>query len=273
MPFVQAKCTQCGANIQVDNTKEAGICEFCGTAFITEKSINNYNLTNNINVAKATINITGSDIDNLLLRAKQYEEIGDGDKACEYYNRVLDIDATHPIAKEKVFTLNKIYIGKVEITKADLAEIKTELGNGNKITAIKKVRELTGLGLAEAKNFIDNFDQIDLHKPQSLSVNTTSISGNNTQKTGGCYVATCVYGSYDCPQVWTLRRFRDNTLASTWYGRVFILFYYAISPTIVKLFGKTNWFKKMWKNKLDKMVSYLQSNGIECTPYQDRNWR
>ena len=35
------------------------------------------------------------------------------------------------------------------------------------------------------------------------------------QNSGGCYVATCVYGSYDCPQVWTLRRFRDNTLAET----------------------------------------------------------
>lgn len=35
----------------------------------------------------------------------------------------------------------------------------------------------------------------------------------------GCYVATCVYGSYDCPQVWTLRRFRDNTLAETMLGR------------------------------------------------------
>lgn len=39
---------------------------------------------------------------------------------------------------------------------------------------------------------------------------------------GGCYVATAVYGSYDCPQVWTLRRFRDYTLAETWYGRAFI---------------------------------------------------
>ena len=24
---------------------------------------------------------------------------------------------------------------------------------------------------------------------------------------GGCYIATAVYGSYDCPQVWTLQRF------------------------------------------------------------------
>ena len=74
----------------------------------------------------------------------------------------------------------------------------------------------------------------------------------------GCYVATCVYGSYDCPEVWTLRRYRDNTLGSTWYGRAFIRTYYAVSPTLVKWFGHTSWFKKMWKGKLDKMVKNLQ---------------
>ena len=88
----------------------------------------------------------------------------------------------------------------------------------------------------------------------------------------GCYVATCVYGSYDCPQVWTLRRYRDNTLGSTWYGRLFIRTYYAISPTLVKWFGHTNWFKKLWKGKLDRMVAKLQENGVENTPYEDKNW-
>ena len=92
------------------------------------------------------------------------------------------------------------------------------------------------------------------------------------QKTSGCYVATCVYGSYDCPQVWTLRRYRDNTLGSTWHGRLFIRTYYAISPTLVKWFGHTNWFKKMWKGKLDRMVAKLQSEGVENTPYEDKNW-
>lgn len=88
----------------------------------------------------------------------------------------------------------------------------------------------------------------------------------------GCYVATCVYGSYDCPEVWTLRRFRDYKLAETWYGRAFIHIYYAISPTIVKWFGDTTWFKKLWKGKLDKMVNKLQESGFESTPYKDRNW-
>lgn len=89
---------------------------------------------------------------------------------------------------------------------------------------------------------------------------------------GGCYVATAVYGSYDCPQVWTLRRFRDNTLAETWYGRAFIRTYYAISPTLVKWFGHTEWFKKMWRGKLDRMVENLKAEGVEDTPYEDRNW-
>lgn len=93
-----------------------------------------------------------------------------------------------------------------------------------------------------------------------------------TANEGGCYVATCVYGSYDCPQVWTLRRYRDDTLGSTWYGRMFIRVYYAISPTIVKWFGKTKWFKKIWQGKLDRMVKRLNDNGVENTPYKDKEW-
>ena len=99
---------------------------------------------------------------------------------------------------------------------------------------------------------------------------TSSSSGSSSS--GGCYVATAVYGSYDCPQVWTLRRYRDNTLAETWYGRAFIKTYYAISPTLVRWFGHTEWFKRMWKGKLDKMVAELNAEGVENTPYEDRNW-
>lgn len=103
---------------------------------------------------------------------------------------------------------------------------------------------------------------------------TEAIDGTNipVEEGGGCYVATAVYGSYDCPEVWTLRRYRDYELAETWHGRLFIKAYYAISPTIVKWFGDTAWFKKMWKGKLDRMVSNLQQKGFENTPYEDRKW-
>ena len=92
------------------------------------------------------------------------------------------------------------------------------------------------------------------------------------KQSGGCYVATCVYGSYDCPEVWVLRRFRDYSLAKSWYGRLFIRTYYTVSPTIVKLFGDTDWFKNMWKPALDRMVQKLIEEGCSDEPYQDMDW-
>lgn len=85
-----------------------------------------------------------------------------------------------------------------------------------------------------------------------------------------CYVATAVYGSYDCPEVWTLRRFRDYTLDETWYGRLFIKVYYATSPTFVKYFGNVKLFKSQGKKLLDRWVAKLNSKGYESTPYKDK---
>lgn len=90
------------------------------------------------------------------------------------------------------------------------------------------------------------------------------------KKSGGCYVATCVYGSYDCPEVWTLRRFRDDILSKNFFGRLFIKCYYAVSPTAVKLFGGYMWFHKLFKVPLDKLVVKLQKQGVENTPYNDK---
>lgn len=87
---------------------------------------------------------------------------------------------------------------------------------------------------------------------------------------GGCYIATAVYGSYDCPQVWVLRRYRDYNLAQSCFGRCFIKIYYAVSPTVVKFFGKRTWFNTFWKSILDKKIESLKSIGISDKPYNDR---
>lgn len=55
-------------------------------------------------------------------------------------------------------------------------------------------------------------------------------------------------------------------------NRAFIYAYYAVSPTMVKWFGEYDWFKNMWREKLDRMVSRLQAEGVEATPYEDRTW-
>lgn len=138
----------------------------------------------------------------------------------------------------------------------------------------------TSVLLTDIDDYIFYMEQseIDLSKFSNLSAEDlpdfiASLDDvDDASEKKGCYVATAVYGSYDCPQVWTLRRFRDYELAETWYGRLFIHIYYAISPTIVKYFGETNWFKNMWRGRLDRLVKKLQSKGYQDTPYSDRNW-
>lgn len=127
-----------------------------------------------------------------------------------------------------------------------------EIGNGNYWTGINKL-------IAES----------------SSSSRDTSSSENEpkTQKQGGCYVATCVYGSYDCPEVWTLRRFRDYCLAKTWYGRLFIKLYYTISPSVVRIWGRYSFFRNIWRKPLDKMVYRLRTKGFESTMYNDMEWK
>lgn len=86
----------------------------------------------------------------------------------------------------------------------------------------------------------------------------------------GCYIATAVYGSYDCPEVWTLRRFRDTVLDKFWCGRLFVKYYYAISPTIVKWFGQSNLFRKLLYMPLNQWVKRLNKQGFKSTPYEDK---
>lgn len=85
----------------------------------------------------------------------------------------------------------------------------------------------------------------------------------------GCYVATCVYGSYDCPEVWVLRRFRDQALSEVWSGRQFIRLYYAISPSFVRRFGRVVWLRSILKAVLDRLVKACKKRGYSDMPYAD----
>lgn len=107
--------------------------------------------------------------------------------------------------------------------------------------------------------------------PQEKQDEIGGDSMENSSK-GPCYVATAVYGSYDCPEVWTLRRFRDFSLSQSIFGREFIHVYYALSPSLVRLFGEKKWFNSMFRPVLDKIVDHLQGKGYASTPYKDTKW-
>ena len=86
----------------------------------------------------------------------------------------------------------------------------------------------------------------------------------------GCYIATAVYGTYDCPELWVLRRFRDYGLRKSIIGTAFVQFYYAVSPRLVRRFRNAERINRVSKSVLDLLVRQLKKHGFEETPYFDR---
>ena len=356
MPLVAAKCTSCGASLEVDNTKEAAICPYCDTAYIVEKAINNYNITNNISAN--TVNIYNGTVD-FVIRAGVLEKYNGASSDVIIPNTVKIIGRE---SFENCIGLRSVTIpdtvteiqyhafgGCRDLENITIPNSVSVIGVGafsdcsslSNIVLPNHISEIAYSAFRDCKNLqriiipngvkgisgsafsnCTNLKEVSIPEgvtyiregafygckalskivipstvekighgafvgceilttvvmPEGIDIADNSFKETPYGKTHsvrtakGCYVATCVYGSYNCPQVWTLRRFRDNILAETWYGRAFIRTYYAVSPTLVKWFGGTSWFKKMWRGKLDRMVNKLQKQGVESTPYQDKNW-
>lgn len=91
----------------------------------------------------------------------------------------------------------------------------------------------------------------------------TSIVNSFSEALSGCYIATMVYGSYEAPEVMTLRNFRDEVLKKHFLGRLFIGFYYLTSPRVVSLTKNSPRINRFFKKRLDKFVDRLRSRGIK----------
>ena len=76
---------------------------------------------------------------------------------------------------------------------------------------------------------------------------------------GGCYIATMVYGDYDHPQVMILREFRDTVLKNSILGRAFIKFYYRYSPTWVEHLKDKKSINDIIRNILDKFIKVYKN--------------
>ena len=401
MPLVQAKCTNCGANLEIDNTKDAAICPYCGTAFIVEKAINNYNTTNQIHAG--TVNIYGGNSADFVIRGGVLEkyngaatevvipnsvkiiggencvsgafrgcigitsvvlpdsvqEIGDfsfkgctGLKSVVIPNSVQKIgshafeDCSSLISVSIPSSVQTIGDNAFDYCKSLTSMVIPDSVRGIGIRAFRNCESLTSITISNSVTYLgeQTFQNCEslafvvipnsvqmigeqtfqncksltsvripssvkhiyssafsyctaLHKVKvdgDTEIYSSVFAGCSVQiveaseewkkknwrlfdclkeyepRESGCYVATAVYGSYDCPEVWTLRRFRDDTLDRTWYGRAFIRAYYAVSPTLVRWFGTTGWFRSLFKAPLDRLVQKLRQRGVQDTPYQDK---
>ena len=89
--------------------------------------------------------------------------------------------------------------------------------------------------------------------------NTSTAISQQTQpaKKEGCYIATAVYGSYDALEVMTLRRFRDEKLRKSAFGRWFIRTYYRLSPPVAEKLKNAKHINALVRAILNKWVKKL----------------
>lgn len=98
----------------------------------------------------------------------------------------------------------------------------------------------------------------DLREQGSLP-SATAPQPTAQTSSGGCYVATAVYGGYDAPEVVVLRRFRDERLKHSVLGRTFISIYYALSPSLARRLPRHQRLSVWTRRLLDSIVGHLQA--------------
>lgn len=94
---------------------------------------------------------------------------------------------------------------------------------------------------------------------QITSRATSYSSGrSSSSSSGGCYIATMAYGSYEHPQVLELRKFRDNTLSKSSFGRGFIKTYYKYSPKLVEHLKDKPLVNQTIKSVLNTLIKIIK---------------
>lgn len=117
---------------------------------------------------------------------------------------------------------------------------------GKWLEAIKIHHEASGGGLKESKDYVEQLAQ-----------------SNGIEKKSGCFVATACYGNYDAPEVLVLRQYRDQHLLNHFAGKVFVKFYYAVSPYFAKQLEKSGSAKKAVRTFLLSPIVKFASKRIQ----------
>ena len=180
------------------------------------------------------------------------------DRALVYLNQIIEND-DEDFVETGICLAADIYLRRNTDADADKAEALLRRVENSHDDNIRDIARETLASIVEIRR--------RKQEAGSLAQNLSE----EAPKKSGCYIATAIYGSYDCPQVCTLRRYRDDVLAESALGRLFIRIYYKLSPKLVKYFGQTRCFNAFWHGVLDKWVQHLHDKGFKGAPYQDRD--
>ena len=98
-------------------------------------------------------------------------------------------------------------------------------------------------------------------KSTTISTSEASAQQSESQKGGGCLIATATYGNELAPQVQMLREIRDNSLLKTDSGSAFMTgfnsIYYSFSPTVADWERQNPIFREIVKVTITPLITTL----------------
>ena len=75
---------------------------------------------------------------------------------------------------------------------------------------------------------------------------------------GRCFIASAAYGTPFAPEINVLRKWKDEGLTTNKSGRLFVKFYYNISPPVAKFISKSTFLKKGVRLILEPFINHLK---------------
>ncbi len=94
MALISAKCPHCGADIRVNEGSKSGVCEFCGSTFVTQDAVTNYTVNNNYNTVQYITKTAASaaEAGEYIRRGDVLLSLGEFGRAEEAYLRAVELE-------------------------------------------------------------------------------------------------------------------------------------------------------------------------------------
>jgi hypothetical protein len=96
-----------------------------------------------------------------------------------------------------------------------------------------------------------------LYSLKNQLADVKASSSTSSSSSNGCYIATMAYGDYDHPQVLVLRKFRDEKLSKSAFGRGFIKTYYRYSPMLVEKLKNYDYINRSIRKILNLIIKLI----------------
>ena len=199
MPFVQAKCPECGGMLAVDEEKRLAVCQFCGEPFVVQEAVNNYNTYNTTNNNYNTTHNYGDGTTVNVYEDTNKDFVIEAGILKEYHGEAVDIVLPDTVLEISSKCFEGMNLSSIRFPKSlkhldnvdeNLFKLKVELASDNPYMIIKD-----NVILNKNETRVEAFITTD--GETSFSIPNTIDSLSQTAKRQQNNISHIFYKSYD----------------------------------------------------------------------------